>query len=601
MTDDTSRERENPFTPIDMDERLSGRRRSRRSRSHSMMQPGQLYRAPEEDAPAPRADGFAAPDYAFPPKERPSHEEAEIPPYLKKQPVLNPFTPYRPGEPYGGGVVHGPGERIASTFRQPMVKDEIAAFFTEPAREEPPSPPPVPAAPSMEEECLPPFPPEKGKGEDYRLPSYEEAILPESAELPDTVRENPNYQPPAYEFFSTERGGADLSGEAPYVRETPPPVPAYTPRPPEETPAPPRIRETFSSAASQPAAMPAPKTGGKPAPAPPQRKPRRETENKPPLRWGRIAAAIACGIMLVFCGVVGGQMLFRLTQNEREMKALMSEYEKNGLSLRNDSNRVDLPPPGETLNPGNASTARTLAPGSDDSPTDIVESIGGDENASPDGETQTEPSARTPLTRYPHNSLRNIVESMQAIHKEYPDVVGRLTIPGVLEEYVVFRDNTYYLSRNYRGASVEGGAVFMDENGSLQTPPENLLLRGRGDVAGRAFAPLWQYRDGGQAFVSTAYTASLTTLYEEESYVLLAVILQDSDPAKAGYFDFSSHGTFATDEEMTAYASAAMERSLYRFSTDLRPSDRLLTLATVSGGTDEQCLALIFRMKREGE
>ena len=135
----------------------------------------------------------------------------------------------------------------------------------------------------------------------------------------------------------------------------------------------------------------------------------------------------------------------------------------------------------------------------------------------------------------------------------------------------------------------------------MLTPPENLLLRGQGDVQGKSFAPLWQYRDGGEAFVTQAYTATLTTLYEEESYVLLSVILVSTDPGKSDYFDFSSHSSFATDSQMAEYVNSAMSRSLYRFSTNAQPSDRLLTLATVSGGESGQCIVLIFRMKRNNE
>ena len=93
------------------------------------------------------------------------------------------------------------------------------------------------------------------------------------------------------------------------------------------------------------------------------------------------------------------------------------------------------------------------------------------------------------------------MESLLPLIDENSDVVGQLTIPGVLEEVVVQRNNTYYLTHNYRGSSSDAGAVFVDESCSLRSPPENLLLRGQGTIEGKVFAPLWQYATAGRDFV----------------------------------------------------------------------------------------------------
>ena len=208
---------------------------------------------------------------------------------------------------------------------------------------------------------------------------------------------------------------------------------------------------------------------------------------------------------------------------------------------------------------------------------------------------------KTRLRRYPDNPLCNVLDSMKEISTEYPDVLARLYIPGVLDEYVVQRNNTYYLTHNYRGSLSDGGAVFLDRDCFISTPPENLLLRGEGNVAGVSFAPLWQYESGGIGFAAGACFAQLTTLYEDARYVLFSVIVADSDPAKPGYFDYASHDTFDTDAQMMEYVQSAADRSLYGFSVSVEPSDRLMTLATVSSRGNGKCLVLLFRMVREGE
>ena len=102
----------------------------------------------------------------------------------------------------------------------------------------------------------------------------------------------------------------------------------------------------------------------------------------------------------------------------------------------------------------------------------------------------------------------------------------------------------------------------------------------------------------GGGFVASAATATLTTLYEEEKYVLFAVIEADSDPISSRYFNYASHPTFATDEAMLAYVNTARRHSLYPFNTDVAASDRLLTLATVGG---DSSVVLMYRMVRDGE
>ena len=130
-------------------------------------------------------------------------------------------------------------------------------------------------------------------------------------------------------------------------------------------------------------------------------------------------------------------------------------------------------------------------------------------------------------------------------------------------------------------------------------PPENLLLRGQGGVPGKTFAPLWQYVSGGSEFVSANMMAQLTTLYEEESYVLFAVIVADASSSSNQYFNYASSPTFTTDEAMLRYVESARQHSLYQFNVDVAASDRLLTLATL--GNDQNTLVLIYRMVRDTE
>lgn len=322
-------------------------------------------------------------------------------------------------------------------------------------------------------------------------------------------------------------------------------------------------------------------------------KPPKEKPPKPPILWGRVAAIAAVAVMLLFCLIAGGKILMSLSANEREMAQVRQAYqEQQGQALEQAGVKVDLLPAGETFTP--TSTPQVFAAPK----AEAVQSGNGGETSA---DTVEEETTRTRLRRYPDNPLCNVLDSMKEISTEYPDVLARLYIPGVLDEYVVQRNNTYYLTHNYRGSLSDGGAVFLDRDCFISTPPENLLLRGEGNVAGVSFAPLWQYESGGIGFAAGACFAQLTTLYEDARYVLFSVIVADSDPAKPGYFDYASHDTFDTDAQMMEYVQSAADRSLYGFSVSVEPSDRLMTLATVSSRGNGKCLVLLFRMVREGE
>lgn len=442
---------------------------------------------------------------------------------------------------------------------------------------------------------------------------FEVDSLPPEEEIPP--QEDPSA--PLHGFDRPAAGDASPSADQPFW-DTPPisdgfswqaPLQSTVPetpfRPGQPYQAPPTEKSGFSNQARAPeqsppvSEQPKPTRPFAPKPAPPaeekkQDKPKKEKfkTEKPPILWGRVAALLAVAAMLLFCLIAGGKILLSLSANEREMAQVRQAYqEQQGQALEQAGVRVDLLPAGETFTP--TSTPQVFAAPK----TELSQN--GTEAA--DAALPEEENTRTRLRRYPDNPLCNVLDSMKEIHTEYPEVLARLSIPGVLDEYVVQRNNTYYLTHNYRGSLSDGGAVFLDKECAINTPPENLLLRGEGNVDGVSFAPLWQYQSGGIGFAAGACFAQLTTLYEDARYVLFSVVVADSDPAKPGYFDYAAHSTFDTDAQMMEYVQSAVDHSLYRFSVSVEPSDRLLTLATVSSRGNGKCLVLLFRMVREGE
>lgn len=491
------------------------------------------------------------------------------------------------------------GSELDAFFSDDAPKAEIHWNFNEddpfvPLQEQPVSETPAPVFYPFEEDMLPPTEESPSKDGSAPLHGFDQPFVGGGLPPLGGRMEQPSADHPFFatasdsEETSWNAGGQAAAPETPFQPGQPyhsAPVEnngfyagVESKKPEASRPAPHR------PFAQKPAAAEKPKKSSKP----PKEKP-----PKPPILWGRVAAIAAVAVMLLFCLIAGGKILMSLSANEREMAQVRQAYqEQQGQALEQAGVKVDLLPAGETFTP--TSTPQVFAAPK----AEAVQSGNGGETSA---DTVEEETTRTRLRRYPDNPLCNVLDSMKEISTEYPDVLARLYIPGVLDEYVVQRNNTYYLTHNYRGSLSDGGAVFLDRDCFISTPPENLLLRGEGNVAGVSFAPLWQYESGGIGFAAGACFAQLTTLYEDARYVLFSVIVADSDPAKPGYFDYASHDTFDTDAQMMEYVQSAADRSLYGFSVSVEPSDRLMTLATVSSRGNGKCLVLLFRMMREGE
>lgn len=418
----------------------------------------------------------------------------------------------------------------------------------------------------------------------YQPPVYS----PPPAAAP--AQEMPAYMQPrqmeAPQFTPGAPYGANAypNGPMPYPQafEQPAPEPAYV----EEE----ELRDAFTPAAD---------------PKPLKKIREEDRPQRQPVRVGRVIALAAAVIMFVFCAVAIVSIALRVDRDERSLEAAEQSFrEENGVELQHAAARVELLPKGQTYEPTEAPAATPYQARPTPTPVIPVKEAAvlamapaADEFVGE--EPEEAPPLRTRLTSYPKNPLCNIQESLTNLITENPDIIGRLVIPGLVDEIVVQRNNTYYLTHDYNRHNSDAGAVFADENASIRMPPENLLLRGQSAVGGKVFSKLWQFVNGGPTFAASCATARLTTLYEEESYVLFAVILSDSDPKSPGYFSYASSPTFATDESMLAFVNNARARSLYPFGVDVNASDRLLTLATLGNGN--QSVVLMYRMARENE
>ncbi len=337
----------------------------------------------------------------------------------------------------------------------------------------------------------------------------------------------------------------------------------------------------------------------------PYRQPRGESRLRAAISHitvGRLVLYVCIALALTFCLIEGVKMMRSLWSDEHTERDYTAAYGQLSGGV-NAVSGVELLPEGVTYAPTATPVAASTATPTERIPQNdpligVLDSGGG----TPSAVLPTpSPVIRTRLTKYTDNALLSVSDALTALQTEYREAVARLTIDGLLDEVVVQRNNTFYLNHNARGALSDTGAVFVDEGCKLITPPENLLLRAQAHDDGKLFAPLLQYERGGKPFLAQHGIVRCDTLYEQAQYVIFSVFRADSVVGSADYFNYAGYPAFPSDMLMMNYVQAAKGRSLISISVGVRPTDRLLTLATVAEGSDTTSLVVLCRMLRTGE
>jgi len=122
---------------------------------------------------------------------------------------------------------------------------------------------------------------------------------------------------------------------------------------------------------------------------------------------------------------------------------------------------------------------------------------------------------------YPNNPTHIINSRFKTIRQQNADIVGWLTINGLLDEAVVQRDNIYYMTHDYLCRENANGAIFLDQIIGLDKRPYTLILYGHNMKSGAMFGNLRKYEKFFYYYQHRVF--QFDTLYEEGQYVIFAV------------------------------------------------------------------------------
>ena len=298
--------------------------------------------------------------------------------------------------------------------------------------------------------------------------------------------------------------------------------------------------------------------------------PQRESPRKPWLRrnWMWVLAALLAAV-LIYClaqWIGFGRQARETEQANQSLRDLHVEAEATQAPV--PTAPAPSPSPDVTARPLPTAPPEAAPAAPTDAPEKEFQFVGGEED---------------------------ILPGMRKLYARNPDLVGWLKIPGVVDLPVVYRDNQYYLYRDFNGRDSIAGTLFLDSLHPLRAGTQQLVIHGHNMKDGTMFGHLVRYLD--RSFAAAHRTIQWTSLYRRETYELVAVVLTSIDPKDARYIAYLGKARFASEEGFQALMDAYRAQATYWPGAYITPGDALLTLSTCRG--DERILVVARRVAAE--
>ena len=198
---------------------------------------------------------------------------------------------------------------------------------------------------------------------------------------------------------------------------------------------------------------------------------------------------------------------------------------------------------------------------------------------------------------WPDNTSMQVSPALKKLRRQNTDVIGWLSIPDMLEQAVVQRDNTYYLNRDYLGYHNANGALFLEESISLKTKPDTYILFGHNMKTGDMFGSLRLYEDAG--YYRRHAVIGFNVLYEDGTYVVFAVADVDTVRGTQRYVPFMQLPGMEADQRAECIRKLRAI-SMIDSPVGVSAEDQLLLLVTCEG-TENSRRVVAARRLRDGE
>lgn len=226
-------------------------------------------------------------------------------------------------------------------------------------------------------------------------------------------------------------------------------------------------------------------------------------------------------------------------------------------------------------------------------------------------DSTADPEPEEDTTVYPEGML----EEFRSLYRRNADIRGWLTFAtegedlfgGAIDNPVMqTTDNDYYLNHDFLKEIDKAGSLYFDHRNDLSPEGENrnLIIYGHNLNSGLMFSRFNSLAKSNINRARQLTTLTLSTLYEQHTYKVFAVIIVNANAEEEPVFNYIR--TQFTDEAFTQFIDDVRSRSLYEFGdVDVTADDELLTLSTCSNKRETHLkngrTVIVARKLREGE
>ena len=167
-------------------------------------------------------------------------------------------------------------------------------------------------------------------------------------------------------------------------------------------------------------------------------------------------------------------------------------------------------------------------------------------------------------------------------------------------------DNDKYLTRDFNEKKNKNGALFFDKNNKLNSAEDgnkSLIVYGHNMASGQMFAGLNKFI-GSVSNARAATEITMSTLYENNTYQVFAVLITDEDEVAKWYFN-TRRTQFTSDEDFLGFVQRLRDRSLFDYPVEVTAEDELLVLSTCTAKSTAKIkdgrLVVVARKLRPGD
>lgn len=189
-----------------------------------------------------------------------------------------------------------------------------------------------------------------------------------------------------------------------------------------------------------------------------------------------------------------------------------------------------------------------------------------------------------------------ILAEYAELYAQNSDMVGWIHIADTRINYPVMQtpdSPNFYLDHGFDKGRTDYGCPYVSEICDVRMPSDNLIIYGHHKKNGTMFTDLKKFQR--KSFWESHKTFTFDTLYEKQTYEVVAVFKTVVYTKSAGEFKYYQFADAKTPEQFDEYIATCKEKALYDTGVSAEYGDKLITLSTCEYSNKNGRLVLVAK------